>query len=503
MPKIDIYTADTRQAAPNQPLQFQEAGDTRILQLSQEANKIATQWVGIRGRMLAQESDLTFLQSKADYEAGVANALIDTERDPEVIENPKLFEQKYGERVDKLTKDVSTSIKDPRARSQFEAYRGVQAPMEYVKARATGLRMWDNKLKEEFYNEKDRLSTQASMAPTTEEFEANVDLFQRLVTNTVINKGFTPAQGEKELVEFRKTTAEKNMKYIGSQDPERMRRLNNEGFWSKSVDAAKRSAILEHVATQEHEQLQRQREQFNIASKAYMDTVEARAVYGRATQEEIQRGLSGKDPLQPDPKAWVALQKLNEEAPGLNANDATGLRAIDAIRLLYGLIKEPTKQDAQSALMELDKLREQGLSHKAMLHAISATEHIQGRIVALDAATKAAERQEEADVRRAKTEARQAVIDERTARRDQEAQLDRKVNLALEEFDAQYKRTFLGGTVGKMDENKRLLMRYQLKELMHKHPELDSKSAIERILGTKEAPQTRQPSTVDKLLRPR
>lgn len=496
MPKIDTYTANSKPAVPNQPLHFMETGESYAAPLVHQAEKLGTQWATIAGHLKAQSDDLTFMQMRADYEAGIATINLELPRDPEIIADPLRFPEEYAKRSNELQKHVLTNTKGASAEAQgmFNAYSQQQFPAEFVKARADGLRLMDAKLTGEFIAAKDRLSSEAGEAPTTDAFNAKVAEFTDLVNKSVDRKVLNAAQKEHELITFKQDVAEKNMRFIGDQDPAQMRKLAAEGQW-KDLPADKKIQINEHVNTQQNVREQRQRADFTRIEKVYVDGIEARANFGLVTASELERGRKGLDPIHPDPKDWNRLADLNDKAPGLVASDKE--HTAEAIRLTYRLKPAPTRDDSVAALNELDQLRQEGGHNAKTLKAISdAANEIQGDIRALDAATLAHERQIEATARAQRGEAR-------SEQSFKDSQMSKKVHDALVDFDSQFKRSPLGGMVGKSREQKRLLMRSRLENLLRANPQMDNKEAVLQIMGTPaEQSQQAQPDNID-LLRKR
>lgn len=494
MPKINVYTAETKPAILNQPLRFLETGESQAAPLIAQAQKFGEQLSVLAGNMQAHSAQLEFLQGKADYEAGVAEINLILPRDPAIIADPLLFEVEYTRRSNEVQRNVTKSIKSERAREQFQAYSAREFQGEFVKARAAGLRLLDAKLAGQFLIEKNRLGNQAAEASTPAEFKANNELFEDLVEDSYKRKLLTATEREQELITFREQVAEKNMRFIGSQDPTKMRKLNADGFW-KDVPSSRKIAILEHVASQEEALANRKRAQFAEVRKINVDGLESRANFGKLTDEELDRGQRGLDPMHPDPTDWNRLATLNENAPGLRTVDQT--QNADSVRLLYRLRSSPTRQDAVDALEELDALRAAGGSRKTMKAISDAANEIQGDIRMLDAATLAAERSEAAIIRG--EEAR-----ERARRNEAAVQLSRKVHDALVEFDRIYKRSPLGARMGRMDDIKRRALRADLESLVRSNPGLDNKEAIERVLGTPEQQrQKAKPDAIDLFMKER
>lgn len=489
MPRIDVYTAPSRPAPVNQPATYTQGGASPAVPLVQQVQHLGTQWATIAGNLQAQADQLDFLQAKANYEAGIANVNLELPRDPEIQDDPKKYEAEFIKRANDVHGVVIGGLKSKEARGMFEAYRQRQFQGEVVQARGDGFRLWDAKLAGQFVFEKDRLAKAAGEAVTPDDFQNNVALFEGLVAGSTILK---PAQKEQELQSFKAQVAENNMRAWGDRDPARMRAMAADDTWGDMIPEQKKVAIFEHVETREHVAKMRAAENFREVAKTYVDNLEAQSNFGLLTQTQITRGQKGLDPIHPDPKDWNRLAKLNEEAPGLSANDGTGVRQIAAIRFAYSVIKEPSKADAQNALGELDALvKNGGLSKKAMDEARQASEHIQGRIVAFDAQERAIE-----------GSIRAAGAEQRAKQGFQDSQTAKKVDRALTEFEAQYDRSPLRGIAGKMSEIERNTMRAKLKSLIQNNPDMDVKDAVTQILGTP-ADQKTKSDKVNPLFAPR
>lgn len=494
MPKIDTYTAQTVPAVPHQPLQFLETGEASLAPIAAQTTKLGTQWSTIAGNLKAQSDDLAAKQANADYEAGIATINLELSRDPEILADPLRYPEEYAKRSNELQKHILGNMKSPEAQGMFQTYSQQQFPGEFVKARATGLRMMDAKLTGEFIVAKDRLSSEAGEAATPEIFAQKVKEFEQLALDSVDRHVLTAAQKETALVTFKQDVAEKNMRFIGDQDPDKMRALQQAGIW-KALSQSKRIEIMEHVSTQQEVGDRRAREKFARVQKVELDGLEALANFGKLSRARIANGQKNLDPVIPDPATWNRLAELNDKAPGLDANDAGGLRAVDAIRASASLVQEPTKAAAQDALAELELLRAQGgLSTRAMSHLIATAEHIQNRIAAIDREDLAATKYTTSQDQRKESEDRAKTNFQRT-------QEDRKIHDALVEFDSRTKRPSIDPQIDKMRETKRLMRRRQLEDYMRKNPSFDRKETLDMYIP--EAEKNRQPDNIDRLLTPR
>lgn len=498
MPSIQVYTAQTAPKVPHQPMQFVESGEApEAARLAHQTQNIVEQWAGIVGRMEAQQVDIEAVQKKNDREAALADAILEIQRDPEVIQNPRLFESKYQEKAQEIDSTIAQTIQSPGAAKQYEVYRQRELPMERVKVKAMGLKMWEAKMGADFIAEEDRLSTKAASAVTEKEFNDAIDTHHNLVTNTVNNKGMSQAEGEKHLIEFKKETAAKNMSVVGARSPSLMRELQAQGRWDKDVPKDKQAQIMEHYATQEHVLAGRQAEVFKAAQKTYIDGMQAQANFGLLPRSVIERGQKGLDPMQPDPIAWNELAKLNENAPGLSVGEGQGVDAVAAIRTAHSTT-EPSREDAVKALGELELLRQEGgLSRKAMKDLREASEHFQSRLDRMNAIELAATKTEEARQRQAEADRRASQNEVYQQQQRAKAAEHDRVQKALVEWDAEQKAQLpLGGAVGEMQEKKAKIERKRFEDLLNKGFDKDKAKELMRPPAPKGV-EPKGPSAID------
>lgn len=497
MPAIPQYTAHINPQIPTGSAYIAPQDQTGA-RVAQQGQELAEKWVQITANLQAQQGDLEWLQAKADRDAGIENIKVDLSRDPKVIENPAIYQEEYITRVNQLEDVLRGQMQTRRGVFQFDIHTQRERPSEAVKARKEGLGLLENKLQGEFIVERDRLSKQAGESPNAQEYMANFNLFDDLLQKSRSRNLLNDAQVEEQRIQFRKNAAESNMRFIGDQSPSKMREMQSSGVW-KNVDTDKKISIMDHVAVKERVAAEQQRAQTALITKAYVDQLEGQANFGNLSQELITRGQKGLDPLQPNPVDWNRLDKLNEDAPGLNADDAGGIRAIDSIGLSYDLLSEPNKESAQQALQELNNLKSQGgLSRRAIAHMTTVAKHIQGRIVALDAAELAAEKYDETTRKALKTEARADKNEVKSDINFEQSQNAKKVHEAMVFFDKEISKSIVSGPIFSA---RRAKQRAEFEFYMRQNPNADPKQALESIVGK---PNERRPSILDpSLLRPR
>lgn len=490
MPRIPIYTAEVKPKQQNLPMSI-SAQDTTGARVAQQGQELAEKWGAIINNLQAQRGDLEYLQKRADREAGIEGIKQDLARDPKIVDNPELYEQEFADRTDKLTSVIGQGLQTERGRFQYEVHTQRERPGELIKARGEGLKLVENKVQGQFVLERDRLSTQAGEAPNQQEYRANVELFDDLLKNMHERKLLSSAQMEEQRILFQNKTSEVNMKFIGDQSPTRMQEMLKDGVW-KNVPADKKIAIVEHVETKQRVIEENKRKQDALITKMYVDRLEGLANFGNLPLDVIHRGQQGLDPLHPNSADWNRLAKLNEDAPGLDADSAVGMRAVDAIRLSHSLIGTPSKADSQKALQEIQALQEQGgLSKRATAHAIAASEHFQGHIKQLDAAELAASKYDETMRRAAKSENRADVNFE-------QSQNAKKVHDAMVHFDAEVSKSIVSGPIFTA---RRAKQRAQFEEYMRQNPNADPQKTLELIIGTTD--QQRPPILDPSITKPR
>ena len=238
MPKIETYTAQTAPGVPNQPLRFMESGeDTRTLQLTQQAGSVINQWGAIQGRVQLQSDSNELALTKAKYLGGIAQIHQDLPSDPEVRENPALYEQKFNEQLRALRQDLQSGLSNDRVKQGFGLLVAEEAPMQQVQARRAGLKLQTDQNMAELAVARETYARMAAEAVTTGHPHGAAALtedYRRLVEEAVANQHMTKAEGIKSIQNFQADRQKHEMFMYargGSASREKLRDLSRNGYF--------------------------------------------------------------------------------------------------------------------------------------------------------------------------------------------------------------------------------------------------------------------------------
>src|SRR5678816_649057 len=115
MPQIDVYTAPSKPVTPDQPMAFMESGANPAKGVEQQSKLLGHQLSVIAGNVVAQQDSVDFGLANANYLAAPKRIGMDVAKDPEVIENPLLYEKQYNEKRQKYKQRIIEETPNTRS----------------------------------------------------------------------------------------------------------------------------------------------------------------------------------------------------------------------------------------------------------------------------------------------------------------------------------------------------------------------------------------------------
>lgn len=484
MPQIDVYTAQSKPAVPDQPMQLFETGERAqaARQIEGQTQALGNNLAEIGGRINQQTADIQFMDRKQQSEAAADLTMMQLQRDPEILANPSLLPERYAAAMKIQNDTIAQTLTNDEAKAHFDFWRRGESNKDYIKTYATSLKMQDSINMADYASTTNKLALQAASAIADADMNKAIDQHEMLVTNLVSTGGvFTPKWGEQELIKFRKQVAAENMAVIGGRDPSYMRSQLQAGRWPDSqVDANKKRQILEHVNEQQRIEDRTKIQQQKDAEEQYFWGLYRLAAVGALPDGTYADGISGADPMMQDPRKWEILRKKNAQAPAAGGG-AGGEAGIAALRLSYDSIENPKKSDWEQGKKAINLFMEDSNpSMKTLNAARMAVEHFQSQIDKIESEQRADERMGFAR----KGEARAEVTAARQQKNDQERELDRKIQAANDIYLQRNNRVIVGRGMAKtVAQNKVVKEKAMLRTIIRQNPNIDPNDAVDRVLG--------------------
>jgi hypothetical protein len=345
MPKIDTYTAQTTPVVPDQPLRFMATGESPATGLSQQVTQLSEKWSSIYSRIEAQKNVLSYDIAKNELAASVHNALLDTTTDPEVIQDPSVYERKFGERL----RDIrSNMLKDPRnanIQGQLGQLFAEEGPGALFQARATGLKLATDHNMALLDLAKDSNATLAAEALATGNPEAAKGFangYARDVEDAVRNNHLSKDAAVRRIQDYQDTTAAKYMTTLansGSTSRNKLRDLSRNGEFDGLME---RNPNLYYHIMGIADQKEAQEDARSAAVKHNTENLLKRDLLGRLStgdlpQETIDLIKDNKTML--DPQFGYHLQEIKDkQATEKKVRDP----AVAAIATEYGMKGPPS-----------------------------------------------------------------------------------------------------------------------------------------------------------------
>ena len=390
MPKIDVYTAPTTPVVPNQPLHFAETGVNPAAGVEQQSKLIGHQLSTIAGNIVAQQDTVDFGLARTNYEAAPKQIGMDTALDPEVIQNPLLYQQKFNERLQAYQKQLIDNTPNDRIHGAIQNMYAERDPEIQYHARVQGLKLAadDNMAKLNANAEaKAKLGAEAITTGNPRMATRLVNDYTKEVMDAVLNRHMTKEEAQKNISHMENLMKEKEMFIYATGGPASRNLLyeksKNGDF--DGVDPVKHSAIMNrafaadeaderHVVQQAHKR--RNDDTENYFSLALTDQLSVDVI------DAIEAGKTNADPrigphlrkILDDRSKPLAEKSVKEHDPvvrDIAIQYSAGRRTLDVIEAeRNALIKHVTENgNSDDALKRLDHLAGEGRSERNALLA--------------------------------------------------------------------------------------------------------------------------------------